>query len=78
MVDAANALLSKHPLSAVRLQTWEPSRHVATFEVFHLDWPKMVYGVLRFGDVAYLQCPTVLSWGVRASAVAHGDSPLTG
>jgi len=63
MVDDANALLSKHPLSAVRLQAWDPSRRVATFEVFHLDWPKTAYGVLRFGDVAYLQSPTVLSWG---------------
>lgn len=63
MIDDANAVLSEHPLAAVRLLAWDPSRRLATFEVFHIEWPKTVYGVLRFGDVAYLQCATEMQWG---------------
>ena len=63
MIDEANALLSEHPLAAVRLLAWDPSRRLATFEIFHIEWPKTVYGVLRFGDVAYLQCATEMQWG---------------
>lgn len=63
MIDDANALLSEHPLAAVRLRAWDPSRRVATFEVFNIDWPKIVFGVIRFGDVAYLQCATQMEWG---------------
>jgi hypothetical protein len=63
VIDDANALLSEHPLAAIRLLAWDPSRRLATFEVFHIEWPRTVYGVLRFGDVAYLQCATEMQWG---------------
>ena len=63
MIEDANALLSAHPLAAVRLLAWDPSRRLATFEVFHIEWPTTVYGLLRFGHVAYLECATVMPWG---------------
>lgn len=63
MLEDANALRSAHPLAAVRLLAWDPSRCLATFEVFHIEWPTTVYGLLRFGDVAYLQCAAVMQWG---------------
>ncbi len=64
-IVSANEILGVHPLAAVRLGAWDADTATATFEVFHLDWPGQIFGVLRFHEVGYLQCPEQTSWGYQ-------------
>jgi hypothetical protein len=57
-------LLGAHALAAVRLIRADAAEVV--LEVFHCEWPKTVFGRLRFRDVVYLCLPTTTTWGLHA------------
>jgi hypothetical protein len=74
----ANAILASHTLAAIRLVAWDVATEAATFEVFHLEWPSLRFGELRFHGVSYLQCPTQTTWGYRLRLSPDADLPSRG
>src|SRR4051812_2258749 len=78
MLDDANELMARHPLTAVRLHAWSPADNEARFEVFHIEWPTQVCGELRFREVSYLQCPISTTWGYRLRVASGTHLPSRG
>lgn len=74
-LDEANALLRVHPLAAMRLVGWERAFDAARLEVFHIEWPRKVFGELRFTGVSYLQIPTQTQWGHQLRIVTEAALP---
>jgi hypothetical protein len=64
-VIAANELLCASPIAAVRLAAWDPQHDAARFDVFHIEWPNIVFGTLIFSGVEYVQVLIRTSWGYR-------------
>lgn len=72
---SANQLLRAHSLAAARIASWDVEHHELRLEVFHIDWPGQVFGVLRFSEVAYLQLPAETSWGYQLRVVTEASLP---